>query len=202
MISQKRETLTPAQLAAVQTLYSQWVAHTMEDTVDPRATRLAWASNATGREIFSFKQLTSDEARRLIDVLKVSMGQPVNERVHYRGRIRSRELANAAGTAGRRGAQSKTIYLASVDDLTRIESAIKRLGWTHEELENWLRSPSSPIGRRANPEIRTLADANRVWWALKAMLRHAGLWRSDDEKRFVPLRAAREDTTGRTGPAA
>jgi hypothetical protein len=173
--------ITSPQLTALQALYSRWAAHVIQEIGDARAARLSWASGILGRKIDSFKALAGDEAGRLIDVLKVSTGQQVRP---PRRRIRSREVAQAAGTSGRRGVRSATIYMVSADDLARINDAIARLGWTRERFDAWLNSQYSPLRSRADKQIRTLADANCVWWALKAMLKHAGRWRPDDERKF------------------
>jgi hypothetical protein len=174
--------LSRAQLSALQTLYSRWQARTITGS-DPRIVRLAWASEALGRKVASFKELTSVEAFRLINVLKVSLGQAINDRPR-RSRIRSRDAAQAAATAGRRGMQTSVVYMVSADDLARIENAISRLGWTRDRLDAWLRSSSSPLASKSDPQIRTLADANRVWWGLKSLLKKAGCWRTGDGKKF------------------
>jgi hypothetical protein len=60
--------------------------------------------------------------------------------------------------------------VASHADQRRIQDAIERLGWGQEHFNNWLASPTSPLRARGG-QIRTQADANRVWWALKSILR-------------------------------
>ncbi len=179
-----RSQIAPAQLRALQTLYSKWSARTVDDASDPRAERLSWASQNLGRSVSSFKELTRYEAYQLVNVLKVSLGQAVKEKPGRR-RIRSRDLAQAAGTEGRRGAQSSVAFMVSADDLARIDNAISRLGWTREHFDEWLRSSSSPLKGTADSQIRTLADANRVWWALKAILKKAGRWRSGEAAKFI-----------------
>jgi hypothetical protein len=51
-----------------------------------------------------------------------------------------------------------------------LDRLLGRLGWTRERLDAFLRSRKSPVRSGA---IRTLAEANRVIWALKRMLRRA-----------------------------
>jgi hypothetical protein len=170
------------QITALQALYSKWQAHSIEDAGDPRAERLQWASENVGHTIASFKELTSDEARRLIDVLKLSMGQKLTRQPRPWKRIRDDRRAHEAGTAGRKGVRSSIIQLASPDDLARIDEAVKRLGWTEDRLKLWLQSPSSPV-RNIGDSIRTIAEANKVWWALKAMLVRNGLWDTEKGKR-------------------
>jgi len=200
------ENVSCTQLKALHSLFGKWSAHTIEADGDPRAARLAWASESIGRGISSFKELTSAEAYRLIDVLKRSLGQPVSDRPRRRSRrINPRDLAQAAGTAGRRGETASPIYLVGSDDLARIDEASERLGWTHDRFDAWLCSSTSPLGNRENPKIRTLADANRVWWALKSMLKQAGRWHPNDERKFksqTTSPAPDNDETAGEGPAA
>lgn len=174
---------TRAQLIALQTLYSQWSAHTLPASVDARAARLLWASQATGREVSSFRNLTGDEARALIDVLKGSIGQPLTREARPWRRIRSRDRAHAAGTSGRRDADASFIQMASPDDLARIDEALRRLGWSTDRYAAWLQSSVSPVPSKADGVIHTVAEANRIWWALKAMLRRSGRWQRSSDPR-------------------
>jgi hypothetical protein len=198
--SQPTNAITPAQLAALQTLYSQWQARTITGS-DPRSVRLAWASETLGRKVASFKELTGLEAFRLINALKVSLGQATNDRPRRR-RIRSRDAAQAAATAGRRGVQASVVYMVSADDLARIENAIARLGWTHDRFDAWLRSSSSPFASKSDPQIRTLADANRVWWGLKSLLKKAGCWRTGDAAKFKASETKRPRAEDKALPGA
>jgi hypothetical protein len=169
------ETPTGAQLTALHALYSKWHSHCIQDATDPRAARVAWASESIGREITSFKELTRDEARRLIDVLKTSLGQKLTRQPRPWRRIRERDRAHEAGTAGRKNAKPGVIQLVSPDDLARINEALERLGWTEECFQLWLQSASSPL-HKPDMAIRTVAEANKVWWALKAMIVRNGKW--------------------------
>jgi hypothetical protein len=169
---------TRAQVVALQTLFAAW--HSRELTAqatDIRSARLAWASESLGHDVPSFRDLTSDEARRLIDILKRSIGQSLTREAQPWRRVRARDRAKQAGTAGRNGANSSLIELASPDDLARIEQARQRLGWSSEQLKAWLGSTASPLKRSGECTIRTVAEANRVWWALKAMMVRAGVWK-------------------------
>jgi hypothetical protein len=166
-----------AQIVALQTLFSAWHSRSISDASDARTARLSWASAQLGRDIDSFSNLTSDEARQLIDILKQSLGQPLTRQPRPWNRVRARDRAHEAGMAGRKGARSAVIHLASSDDLARIDEALQRLGWTKERFDSWLGSGSSPLKKKdGSVAIRTVAEANKVWWALKSMLVRAGLW--------------------------
>ena len=71
-----------------------------------------------------------------------------------------------------------TPQLASAFDLENIAKYYTRLGWDRDTFDRWLRSPRSPLGRRSQPKIVTVAQANRVRWALKKMLQNKGLWKA------------------------
>jgi hypothetical protein len=160
--------VTYVQLKSLQALYARSVAK-----AEPQAraygaerdTRLAWASANCDRNITSFKNLTMAEASKLIDILKTALDQPVVPADRSKRKRRSRDEAQRAGTAGRRGDQSKTVQLATSEDLARIATITGELGWDQARLDAFLRSGSSPLKHGAS--IRTLADANKVWWALK-----------------------------------
>ena len=171
------------QVIILQTLYAQWKSHSIEVDSSPRLARLAWASNAVGRPISSFSELTRDEARQLVDGLKSSMGLALTEKPQPWRRIRSRERAQAAGTAGRRDASSSLLQMAGPDDFARIDEALQRLGWTRDRYEAWLISASSPLPEKGAGAIRTVAEANKIWWALKNMLKRSGSWRPQAKKR-------------------
>ena len=162
--------ITKKQMRRLQTLYGQLAAHSLDGT--DRSSRLNWASSQVGRPIESFRDLTADEARQLIDGLQGQLGvkAPLKQRL-------SRDAAHRAGTEGRRNSPYKSSpQIVSAADLEVITSYYLRLGWTREQFDAWLSSSRSPLSKRARPVIATLADANAVRWALKGMLKHRGLW--------------------------
>ncbi|ABF42375.1 hypothetical protein Acid345_3374 [Candidatus Koribacter versatilis Ellin345] len=172
--------ITKGQVQRLQVLYSQYERHTLDATRGTREERLQWASQQTGRLISSFKDLTLDEAKGLIDALQRLLNVKAPSK-----RTRRREDARRAGIDGRRDGQEfkKEPRLASAEDLATIERFYLRLDWTRDRFDAWLCSPSSPLGKRSNPQIRTLADANSVRWGLKRLLQKAGIWYEDSKKR-------------------
>lgn len=163
------------QLKRLQTLwgiYSRHVGSSPLHAMD-RAERLKFCAIHCGRDIASTKDLTAAEANDCINALQRAVGQKETSKPR-----RPRKSDPAAGTAGRVGNTSKVDQIASATDLDRINEAITRLGWDQSRFHSWLNSSSSPLRGRANAQVRTQADANRVWWALKRMLKHKGLWRS------------------------
>jgi hypothetical protein len=165
------DSVSRAQLKALQSLWGIYARHSLAvSDGDPRAARLAWASALVGREVKSFRELTGDEAARLIELLKQTLGQPVKP---YWRRPRDRESARAAGRHGRKGLVVEVPMIASAEDIERVRDLASRVGMTPEDFEAWLRSHRSPLGRFGGA-LRTVADCNRVLWALKSMLRRAG----------------------------
>jgi hypothetical protein len=164
------QAINSKQMKRLQTLYGQLAAHVIEGS--DRAARIQWASEQLGRSIASFRDLTAVEANQLIDGLQGQLGvkAPPKKRL-------DRDAARRAGTEGRRGDAGQSVTMASAEDLARIQHGLDLLGWSQAQLDAWLRSPRSPLGRRANPSIRTLRDANRVWWALKGMAVNRGVWK-------------------------
>lgn len=165
--------ITKPQLARLQVLYGQLAAHEIGLSSD-RVSRLRWASERLQREIASFKDLSLDDARFLIDSLQQQLGvkAPVVKRP-------GAAQARRAGLDGRAdGAEySATPQIATSEDLARIQRLLDQLGWQQETFHKFLDSARSPLARRADKTIRTTADANKVWWALKRIARRKGIWR-------------------------
>ncbi len=164
--------ISAAQLRALQSLWSAYTRHSLDvsEGGDPRAARLAWASENLGRKVGSFSELNSAEAIRLIDALKQAVGQPSKTW----SRPRSREAARAAGTHGRKGFAVEVPMIAAAEDIGRVHALRERLGISIESFEEWLRGHRSPLSRFGDATLRTVADCNKVLWALKALLRRAG----------------------------
>jgi hypothetical protein len=159
------------QLAALQCLWGVYAKHSLDAAESDRDARLAWASEHVGREIASFSDLRVGEAAQLIDLLKKALGQEVKP--HWR-RPRDRESARAAGRHGRKGVLVEVPMLAAPEDIARVQELRERVGMSVEGFEAWLRSRSSPLGRFGDATLRTVADCNKVYWALRSMRRRAG----------------------------
>src|SRR5260370_33753635 len=159
------ETISRAQLKALQSLWGLYARHSLDAAgdADPRAARLAWASAQIGRELTTFGELHAEEAARLIELLKQALGQEVKP--HWR-RPRDRESARAAGRHGRKGIPIEIPVLAAPEDIAMVHEMRKRSGMSLQGFEAWLRSRSSPLGRCVHPTVRTVAACNRVYWAL------------------------------------
>jgi hypothetical protein len=161
------------QLTVAQVLWTQYERKSLDvmaaDKEASRQARLAFAAEVVGRKIASFSELTRYEAHRLINALKKALGLAIT--------ARSRRSSEDRGMQGRKGSPRHDV-IAGQEDLDRISSALERLGWSQERFAKWLESPSSPL-KATGATVRTQADANRVWWALKRMLRRGGLWKNE-----------------------
>jgi hypothetical protein len=167
-----KDSIYPSQLRALQTLFGTYARRSFDlSDGDLRAERLSWASQNVGRALTSFKELCADEATQLIEMLKLALGQETKPTWR---RPRNRRAALAFATHGRKNRSVKVEMIATPADIEEIQGLRKHVGITEEGFEIWLRSRSSPISQRPEPRLRTLADCNRVRWALKAMLRRAG----------------------------
>jgi len=159
--------ITPRQLRRLQTLWGIFCRQLgLGRPGDTREARLAWVGGQIGRQISSCKDLSRAEAERAIDALQACLPPEL-----VKHRRLGRGEARALGTAGRRQGASKVARPAGPEELRHIEELLAKLGWDNRRLEAFLRSRSGPLRGRA--VIRTLADANRVRWALKALLKRS-----------------------------
>jgi hypothetical protein len=174
-------TITPNQLKRLQVVYGQLARHEIGVGTD-RAARLAWASELLHKPVKSFSAISFEDAGFLIDQIQQQLG--VKAPTKPRTRL-PREQARRAGKDGRFDGQefAHAPQMASAGDLAAVESYYMRLGWGRAQFDAWLRSPRSPLKHKAAPTIATVADANRVRWALKGMLQHAGLWTEQPARR-------------------
>jgi hypothetical protein len=156
--------ITTPQLRRLQVLHGQYVRHSL-DAAPTREGRIAWASSQINRPISSFSDLTVEEGRRLIDGLQAVLGVALPSKTPRRRQ--TRRDGQKAGTEGRHDQLHAETTLVGDKDIRRIQREMDRLGWNQSRLDAFLASPKSPNGR--STLIRTLGEANRVYWALKRM---------------------------------
>ncbi len=176
--------LSPSQLMALHSLFHLYGPRFLDAqnggaaSSDARSARLLWASRIVGRELSSFNALQPDEAAQLIETMKKALGQEINPAKRHRQRP-GRDLALAYGTSGRRGETSNEIRLVDAPTLELLDRLRQQIGWSCERLDAFLKSKHSPVPSGA---IRTLAEANRVVWAMRRMRRgkHAKSGSSSD----------------------
>jgi hypothetical protein len=164
--------ISAAQLKKLQTLWGHWwKLHWAEESgvandVDhSRAARLRYLSDCLKRPIASAKELSRDEAEGAIKGLAAALPNHLNTKKKRLSRDRAQEL----GTAGRKGVKATgPESLVGEDEIRHIQDLLEQLGWNRARLDEFLRSRYSPLGRGG--QIRTVANANRVRWALKRIL--------------------------------
>lgn len=179
VVMSETKSISADQLKRLQTLYSQLAATSNDPRTKTREERLMWASIICNRQVESFSELTADEGKRAIDALQRSLGaQPASK---TQARRMDAQRASRHGKDGRYDSSFESSpQMASAFDLEEIERYYTRMEWSRAQFDGWLRSPRSPLRNKSNPQILTIADANRVRWALMRMLKHRGLW---EEKR-------------------
>jgi hypothetical protein len=165
--------ITKPQRTRLQILYSQFAAHEIGVSTS-REARIAWATERLQKPVTSFSNLTVEDAGWLIDQLQQQLG--VKAPLKHRP---DRDQARRAGLDGRKDGEefAAAPEMASAQDLRRIQAMTAQLGWSHDTYANFLASQRSPLAKRADKQIRTTSDANKVWWALKRIAQQKGIWR-------------------------
>jgi hypothetical protein len=163
--------ITKPQLGRLQTLYAQFARREIGVGVS-RAARIAWATERLHKSVSSFSDLTVEDAGWLIDQLQQQLGIKVPAKHRP-----DRDQARRAGLDGRKdGAEfANAPQLATSADIARIQNLISQLGWSAETYHSFLASARSPL--QHGRTIRTTAEANKVWWALKRIAQQKGVWR-------------------------
>lgn len=158
--------ITGRQMKRLQTLWGLFARQAHLDAKD-REARIGWVAGAVGRQIVSFKELSSKEAETAIDAMQKHLPAELLKR----GARPSRRTAHAYGTAGRKSAHKSTeVRMADAATLQLLSNLVFALGWTRERFDAFLRSPKSPVKSGA---VRTLGEANKIIWVLKSLLRRA-----------------------------
>jgi hypothetical protein len=171
-------TITPAQLARLQTLCSQ-MTQSVIGFDGGREGRLAWAGTLLGRTVPTFSALGFHDARLLIDAAQGELGHRAPLKPGSKRNQAHKHTAEDALRAGVDGRKDDVVFvqrpeIVSAEDLETIASYYQRLGWDKARFDAWLAGSSSPI--KPGKVIHTTRQANRVRWALKGMLQDAGLW--------------------------
>jgi hypothetical protein len=156
--------ITARQMTRLQTLWGLFCRQADFDAKD-REARLQWVADAIARPVTSFRELSASEANTAIDAIQKLLPPELLKRKRP-----SRRLAKDYGTAGRRGHEQEETRLVDAATLALLDRLLGRIGWTRERLDAFLHSAKSPV---RSGVIRTLAEANRVVWALKRMARRA-----------------------------
>lgn len=146
--------ITKLQLRCLQTLWSvKMRAAGISSADDSRDMRHQYIEVATAGRAKSATELSFPDARRVIDMLS---------REQQGLQIDNAEVAQAAGTHGRRGFQSAHEVMVGEPQVRLLRQVQLRLGWDYARLDAFI---ERQLGQ--GREIRTMADFNRVYWGLK-----------------------------------
>jgi len=166
------QSISKRQLIRLHVLWGLFCAQARLDARN-REARLGWIGGAVGRSLGSCSELTKAEAKVAIDAMEKHLpGEAVQHRRP------SKRLAQAYGTAGRKGNKEAEIRLIDADTWRLVDTLLGRLGWDRERLDRFLRSYKSPV---PGGQLRTLAQANKVIWALKSFLRREAQKKTESE---------------------
>lgn len=152
--------ITGRQMKRLQTLWGLFAPLAQMDAKD-RSARIGWVGEKIGRAISTFKDMSSAEADTAIDAVQKHLPPELVKRA-------SRRTAHAYGTAGRKRGGAAELQMADAGTLQLLSNLCTALRWDGQRLKAFLHSPKSPV---RGGKIRTLADANRVIWVLKGLLR-------------------------------
>src|ERR1700730_12530301 len=121
--------ISPPQMRRLQTLWGLFCSQAQLDPKD-REARLHWATDAIGHQVDSFRKLSSAEAGTVIDAVQSHLPAEVVQQ-----RRPSRRLAQAYGTAGRRGRVEKEVRLVDAGTFRKLDALLRSLGWTRERFD-------------------------------------------------------------------
>ncbi len=150
--------ITPAQTRRLHAAWHGW------------AGKLRLAPEANGRLRLYYVQLFSGSTGEVWELTAAQATRVVSQLERLSGRAAAVENY-AAGTAGRRGFPERRWIRPNPAAWRALWATGEALGMDRERLEKFMSSRFAGAGLRDFRDIRTMADLNRILWALKAMLR-------------------------------
>lgn len=125
---------------------------------ESRELRHAFVRTVTAGRAQETRQLTAADAAVVIERLLTEKCAPLH--------IEDEDMAQAAGTHGRRSYQRNGDLPAGPPQWHLISTLQEKLGWDHHSLGNFIHHQLGP-----NRHIETMAECNRVIWGMKSLLR-------------------------------
>jgi len=150
--------ITPAQTRRLHAAWRDWTR------------KLRLAPEADGRLRHYYVRLFSGGPAEAWELSSAQATRVINWLERLSGRAAALEN-HAAGTAGRRGFPERRWVRPHPAAWRALWAAAEALGMDRERLERFMAGHFAGIGLRDFRDIRTMADLNRVLWALKAMRR-------------------------------
>lgn len=151
--------ISRAQLRRLQVLWHQWTASLRLPPAFDRTLRHYYVKLFSHGRARETKQLTRNDAIRVIAWL---------ERLVDRSAAARRR---ASGTAGRRGFPEQRRIRPTPAAWRALCGVAAALGMSRGALEEFIRRHYARVGLRGLGDLHTMADLNRVLWGLKAILR-------------------------------
>ncbi len=160
--------ITKPQLRRLQTLSGKLFGMFGSPGQDAREFRLKFVGGKLGRDLASFGELTKAEAVTAIRAVQARLPADAI-------RSRPRSAGPESGRAGRRNRKGDGVpAFASAASLELLGTLRAKLGWNQDRFEAFARRQL-----RGRHQIRTEADANKIIWALKSMLRREAATQQD-----------------------
>ncbi len=150
--------ITPAQTRRLHAAWRDWTR------------RLRLRPEAEGRLRLYYVQLFSGGSAEAWELTAAQASRVITWFERLSGRASTAE-DYAAGTAGRRGFPERRWVRPNPAAWRALWATAEALGMDREGLERFMARHFAGVGLRDFRDIRTMADLNRVLWALKAMLR-------------------------------
>jgi hypothetical protein len=152
--------ITNPQLKRLQTLMGKICARDGAPKPSWRTYRLAWVGRRLALpDLASFSDLTKAQAKAALEAIQIELPASDLRRSRRRG-------GHASGTAGRKNRQGDPAVIVSAASLELLGTLKAALGWNQVRFEAFTRRQL-----RGRATISTEADANRVIWPLKRILR-------------------------------
>jgi len=150
--------ITPAQTRRLHAAWRDWTG------------KLRLRLPADGRLRHYYVQLFSGGSGEAWELTAAQASRVITWFERLSGRA-STEEDYAAGTAGRRGFPERRWVRPNPAAWRALWASAEALGMDREGLERFMARQFAGVGLHDFRDIRTMADLNRVLWALKAMLR-------------------------------
>ena len=150
--------ITPAQTRRLHAAWRDWTR------------RLRLRPEADGSLRHYYVQLFSGGSGEAWELTAAQASRVITWFERLSGRA-STEEDYAAGTAGRRGFPERRWVRPNPAAWRALWATAETLGMDRERLERFMARQFAGLGLHGFRDIRTMADLNRVLWALKAMLR-------------------------------
>jgi hypothetical protein len=154
------------------------IIHTLKPRIaglSERDAYLAFLSNAVGRMVESCTDLNRDEATKVTQMMLRMAGEAIGARYQVLGIGKSKNSKMAALAGKARGTHIRPAVptMVTQEQLNLVQRAAELRGWDQGTLNAFIQRQTK------HTRILTKWDFERVFWALKRMNDHDGIYRRD-----------------------